>query len=110
MPCCCSDCHIAAAFVVFAQATKAASAFELFSCCAYGVRSAAPNGDRIFETLWPLPPKIDCTAATLPAPNAVSSAKTTIFLPVDLGGQMVAAPSPTFCVCPPGPEGGRSGP
>jgi len=36
---------------VFAHATKAASAPEFFSCCAYGVRSAAPNGERIFETV-----------------------------------------------------------
>ena len=75
---------------MFAHATKAASAFEFLSCCAYGVRSAAPNGDRIFATVWPLLPKIAWTAATLPWPNAVSSAKTSIFLPVDFGGKMFA--------------------
>jgi hypothetical protein len=52
-PCCCRDCHIAVEFVVFAQATKAASALEFLSCCAYGVRSVAPNGERILETVWP---------------------------------------------------------
>ena len=76
---------------MFAHATNAASAFEFFSCCAYGVRSAAPNGDRIFETVWPLLPKIDLTAATLPAPNAVSSAKTAIFLPRRLRREDVRA-------------------
>ena len=94
-PCCASDCHIAGPFVP-AQATNTASAPEFFSCCANGVRSAAPNGTRIFEIDWPRPPKIDCTAATLPAPNAVSSAKTSTFLPVVFGGKTLAASS-TSC-------------
>ena len=45
-----SACHIAAEFDP-AHATKTRSAFAFFSCCAYGVRSAAWNGTRIFETL-----------------------------------------------------------
>jgi hypothetical protein len=86
---------------VFAHATKAASAFEFFSCCAYGVRSATPNGDRIFETVWPLLQKTSWTAATLPAPNAVSSPKTTIFLPDDFGGKIFAASRTSCSVCRP---------
>ena len=86
---------------MFAHATKAASAPVFFSCCAYGVRSATPNGERIFETAWPLPPKTSCTAATLPAPNAVSSPKTTIFLPVLFGGKMFAASITSCSVCRP---------
>src|SRR3954468_18298644 len=90
-PCCWSACHIAAEFVVFAHATKAASAFEFFSCWAYGVRSAAPNGDRIPEIECPLLPKIARTAARFPWPNAVSSAKTATFLLLEADGKMLRA-------------------
>ena len=51
--------------------------------------------------MWPLLPKTNCTAATLPAPNAVSSAKTTIFLPDDFGGKMFAASRTSCSVCRP---------
>ena len=75
---------------MFAHATKAASAFEFFSCCAYGVRSAAPNGDRIFDDRVALAAEDRLDGGDVARPEGRVLGEDDDFLPVDFGGKMFA--------------------